>query len=130
MNPGRSLKVWIATAVIATIFVLSALPKLLGIELVREMFEEWKYPVELMYVVGLLELAGAFFILVPALARFGFGILMFVMCGAIITHLMAGEPAMVVIPLAMLVFLMVVAARDRAEQLPPRRRPHVPVTGT
>ena len=46
-----------------------------------------------MYVVGLLELAGATLILIPAVARYGFGILIFVMCGAIVTHVMSGEIA-------------------------------------
>ena len=128
MSSNRSIKVWIAAAIIATIFVLSALPKLVGLDMVAESFEEWNYPVEFMYVVGLLELAGATLILIPAVARYGFGILIFVMCGAIVTHVMSGEIAMAVIPLALLVFLAIVATKDKRERHIPRGQ--VPVVGT
>ena len=128
MNDGRSLKTWMACAIISTIFVLAALPKMLGIEMIAEAFESWNYPVEFMYVVGLLELAGALLILIPTAARFGFVVLIFVMCGAIVTHLMSGEIAMAVVPLALLIGLAVVMTRDRREQgVPPDQ---VPVTGT
>ena|SRR5688572_17163088 len=124
MDDGRSLKTWVACAVIATIFVLAALPKLLGVDMMLEVFEEWRYPPEFMYVVGVMELAGAFLILIPSAARAGFFILIFVMCGAIVTHLMAGEIAMVLVPLAMLIALAVTAARDQKEQkLPPAEIP-------
>jgi putative oxidoreductase len=127
MYSGRSLKLWTAIAVLSTLFVLSALPKLLGVEIMADAFSDWNYPVEFMYVVGLLELAGAFLILIPAAARFGFGVLIFVMCGAMFTHLMAGEIAMIVIPLGLLIFLAVVAMKDKKEQgLAPTR---VAVTG-
>lgn len=127
MVSGRSFKLWMAIAILATIFVLAALPKLLGVEMMADAFASWNYPVEFMYVVGLLELAGAMLILIPAAARFGFGILIFVMCGAIITHLMAGEIAMVVVPVGLLIYLAVVASKDKQERAVPPSR--VPVTG-
>jgi uncharacterized membrane protein YphA (DoxX/SURF4 family) len=121
MNEGRSLKTWMACAVLSTMFVLAALPKLLGIDMMAEAFERWSYPTEFMYVVGLIELAGAFLILIPGAARFGFFVLIFVMCGAIVTHLMSGEIAMIPVPLLLLIALAVVATRDRREQrLPPQ----------
>lgn len=119
MNSARSLKTWMACAIISTIFVLAALPKLLGAEFMADAFDEWRYPVEFMYVVGLLEIGGAMLILIPAAARFGFFVLMFVMCGAIVTHLMSGEIAMIVVPLAMLIFVAIVASRDKKEQQVP-----------
>jgi putative oxidoreductase len=113
---GRSLKLWMACAILATVFVLAALPKLLGIDAMSEAFVEWNYPPEFMYVIGLMEIAGALAILVPAAARAGFAILLFVMCGAVVTHVIAGEIAAAVIPLGLGVFTAVVMVRDRREQ--------------
>ena len=121
MSSERSLKVWMACAIISTLFVLAALPKLLGVDLVAEAFQGWEYPIEFMYVVGLLELAGAFLILIPTAARFGFALLIFVMCGAVVTHLMDGEVGFALIPVAMLVALAIVAKHDRSpEELLPK----------
>jgi uncharacterized membrane protein YphA (DoxX/SURF4 family) len=110
-----------ACAVLSALFVLAALPKLLGVDLVAEAFQGWEYPVEFMYVVGLLELSGAFLILIPTAARFGFAMLIFVMCGAVVTHLMDGEIGFALIPLVMVAALAIVAKHDKSsEELLPK----------
>src|SRR5262245_58520859 len=104
-SSDRELKVWMGCSILAALFVVAAIPKLFGIDFVRDAFESWNYPLQFMYIVGILELAGALLIMIPGAARFGFGVLIFIMCGAIITHLIAGQFLMMIVPAALLLFI-------------------------
>lgn len=112
----RSKKVWLGTLLSSALFLASGLAKLAGLQMIESAFERWNYPEGSMYIVGIIEVAAAILILPRATARFGFGLLMLTMCGAIVTHVVAGQLLLALVPLALLVFIAYVATKDRTEQ--------------
>lgn len=112
----RSTVVWIGTILLTGLFLFTGLAKLAGLPQMKQMFAAWGFPEGSMYVVGIIEVAAAILILPRATARFGFGLLMLTMCGAIVTHIVAGQLLLVLVPLVLLVFIAAVATRDRTEQ--------------
>jgi uncharacterized membrane protein YphA (DoxX/SURF4 family) len=83
----KTAGVWIASGLLAAVFLLTGVPKLMGAEGWLRHFAAWGYPDWFRLVVGTMEVASAVFLLIPALAPLGaFGIVV-VMAGATYTHL-------------------------------------------
>ena len=110
----------VASALLALIFVLAGIAKLIGADIVIERFQAWGYPISLMRVVGLIEVLGALALLVPSITSLGALALSLVMVGAIVTHIAFGSPLFAVVPLTLLVGLVWLA----------HRRLHEPVSWT
>ncbi|MBI1930713.1 DoxX family protein [Candidatus Poribacteria bacterium] len=97
------------SVLLALVFLGSGGSKLAGVRMHIENFARWGYPNWFMYVTGLVEVAGAALVLVPATRFYGAALLVCTMLGAIVTHLKAGELAMLPPPFVLLVLAGLVA---------------------
>lgn len=92
MNKSKlaNIGVWVLSAVTAALFLLSAMPKFFMPDWLGR-FEAWGYPEWFMYVIAILEAAGAVGLLIPRIAPYAAGGLMVLMLGAMYTHLTHAE---------------------------------------
>jgi hypothetical protein len=109
--PGRAANVvlWALQVVTAAVFVMAAVPKVTAAPQAVEGFNAMGLGEVGMYVIGVLELAGAVALLVPRLC--GLAGLAFVglMVGAVITTLVMFGPGLVTMPLVVLVLAVIIA---------------------
>jgi uncharacterized membrane protein YphA (DoxX/SURF4 family) len=87
--------------------------KLMGAEMHVQNFARWGYPGWFMYVTGAMEVLGAILILLPKTRFYGAALLIATMIGAIATHLVSGEPAMIPLPLVLLLLSAFVAWQSK-----------------
>ena len=87
---------------LALVFAASGGAKLLSLQFEIEAFARWGYPLEFMYLTGALEVAGALGLLVPRLSSLAALCLAALMVGAVGTHLLHGEWAMMLVALCIL----------------------------
>jgi putative oxidoreductase len=94
---------WTLAALLAVTFVYVGQSKLFGSSASKwqERFERWGYPAAASYCIGLLELAAGAGVLLPKARRAAAAVLIAVMIGALITHLINGEPARIIPPLVL-----------------------------
>ncbi len=85
-----NIGVWVLTVITAGLFLLSALPKFFMPGWVSR-FSAWGYPEWFLYVIAVLEAAGAVGLLIPRIAPYAAGGLIVIMLGAMYTHLTHGE---------------------------------------
>jgi len=97
----RSILVWVLTVVAAVMFLLSGTLKLAGVEMQVQLFALIGIGQWFRYFTGLLEIAGAVGLFIPAIAPYAAVLLATVMTGAILTHLFIAGGS----PLAALVLL-------------------------
>ncbi|MEU6080578.1 DoxX family protein [Streptomyces sp. NPDC047108] len=119
-TPRRThIAVRILEIVSALFFALSAVPKLMGQDPVKETFDKIGFGDGFLYLVGGLELAGAVALLIPALT--GLAALAFVglMAGAAITHIAVLDGEGVLVPVVAAVPVAVIAwvRRERTAEL-------------
>jgi uncharacterized membrane protein YphA (DoxX/SURF4 family) len=109
---GR-VALWVLQVALAVVFVAAGGAKLAGAPAMVQLFDAVGVGQWLRHVTGLLEIAGAVLLLVPALAGLGALLLAVVMVGAVAAHLLVlhTPPA----PLPLLVALVIIAAVRRAE---------------
>jgi uncharacterized membrane protein YphA (DoxX/SURF4 family) len=90
MSTRASLRiagVWVASGLLAAVFLLTGVPKLLGAEGWHRHFSAWGYPDWVCPVVGTVEVVSALLLLIPSLAPLGALGIVVVMTGATYTHL-------------------------------------------
>ena len=103
--------VWIISALLAAVFATTGISKLIGSDPIglqaaaMRGFPEW-----IRVVVGLVEVAGAVMLLVPAVAGIAAAMLALLMIPATITQWISGEPG-VAVPIVLFVLLLLVAWR-------------------
>ena len=106
-----SMVVWTISVLLAAVFATTGIAKLVGFEPIglqaaaMDGFPQW-----IRVVVGIVEVAGAVLLLVPAIAAFAAAMLAFLMVPAAITQWVSGEPG-VLFPVVMLILLLLVAWR-------------------
>lgn len=106
-----SVVVWILSVLLAAVFATTGIAKLIGTEPIglqaaaMDGFPQW-----IRMVVGVVELAGASMLLVPAVAAIAAAMLALLMIPATITQWISGEPG-VFVPIVLLVLLLLVAWR-------------------
>ncbi|MGY0155992.1 DoxX family protein [Edwardsiella tarda] len=98
-------------AILAVIFLLSGVAKLMALPFEVAAFERWGYAIGFMYVVGLAECAGAVGLLLPSVRRLAAGGLILLMLGALQTHLRHAEGGMAVLAALLLLALALVVWR-------------------
>jgi uncharacterized membrane protein YphA (DoxX/SURF4 family) len=86
---------WILQVLLALLFAVQGLVKLMGSPSWIARFNRWGYPQYFYLVVGAAELAGAVLLLIPKLAKFGVLLLAVVMIGAAGTHVLHHEPQVI-----------------------------------
>jgi uncharacterized membrane protein YphA (DoxX/SURF4 family) len=109
----RTAGVWTLTVVLAAFFILAGGGKLLGAPRQAENFAHWGYAEWFLYVIGVVETAGAIGLLVPRVAVFAVLLLVGTMLGAALTHLVHHEMMAVPVPLVILGLLAIVGYARR-----------------
>lgn len=88
--------------VLALVFALSGTAKLAGLDFEVQAFARWGYPLWFMVAVGAAELAGAAALLVRRLSALAAAGLAALMVGAVSTHLLHAEWAMLALAMTIL----------------------------
>lgn len=112
----KNITAWIIAGLLAVAFLGSGITKLMGQEMHVQNFQKWGFPLVFMYVIGVLELGAAIGVLIPkirVLAGLGLGVLMI---GAVGTHVVFGEWAMVPPPLVLMILSFILFAFRRDER--------------
>lgn len=109
-NAGRGTKIvtWMLSGGLAALYGFAGLPKILGATEMTQHFAQWGYPAWFRVLIGLVEVAGAIGLLLPAVAFYAAGTLGAVMIGAIYTLLITHDPSLPV-PAVCLLLLAAVA---------------------
>ena len=90
------MKILTLNIIIAAIFLLSGGAKLAGLEFEIAAFELWGYPLWFMYLTGVLEVLGAIGLSVKRVSALAAACLAALMMGAIATHIIHSEWAMLI----------------------------------
>jgi uncharacterized membrane protein YphA (DoxX/SURF4 family) len=118
--PNRSLKIvalWALTLFSAAIFIAAAVPKIGGYGFFSQRFDAWGYPGWLETGVGIAEVVGSIFLIIPATSFYASIVLGAIMAGAIYTHLAMGTAVFALFPLILLLGLCYIAWMRRPEAL-------------
>ena len=83
---GR-IAVWVLSVLLAFVFLMAGVPKLLGVQAHVQHFASWGYPDWFRLVVGAIEVGSAVLLLIPRLAFLGAAGITVIMAGATYTHL-------------------------------------------
>lgn len=120
---GRAPKLGLGfSIVVALMLTFSASMKLIGGPQLEEGFAHLGLPLSMRAPLGILELACVLVYLIPRTAVAGAILLTGYMGGAILTHWRVGDPVVVQIALAVLVWLGLGLRESRLEALLPLRR--------
>ena len=111
----------VISGLLALLFTMSAVMKLMGGAEVSEGFAHMGLPASLRIPLGILELGCAVIYAVPATAVVGAILLTGYLGGAIVTHLRIGEPVVFQITLGLLVWLGSYLRESRLKSLIPLR---------
>jgi putative oxidoreductase len=95
MKSFRLITAWILQCLLAVLFTIQGAMKVGGSTAWISRFAGWGYPDHFYLAIGLAELCGAGFLLIPKLARSGAILLIVIMIGATVTHLLHREPQVV-----------------------------------
>jgi len=106
---------------LTVVFLLTGSVKIAGVEMMVESFRTWGYSVTFMYVIGVVEIAGAVMLLLPRFRLYGATLISILMIGATFTHVRAGEWVMVPGPIIMLVLAATIGWAERAASGPRER---------
>ena len=101
--------IWVIQIVVAVLFFLVASQKLISTDEVVANFRRWEMPDNFHVVIGVLEVLGAVGLLIPRTAGMAALGLMFIMVGAIYTHLTHDPAQMLVLPAVTFLLLGFVA---------------------
>jgi putative oxidoreductase len=104
-----------AVVLLALIFLGSGGAKLAGLEFEIEAFTRWGFPLWFMYLAGMIEVAGAVLLLVPRLSALAAAGLSAFMLGAIATHVVHAEWAMLAVATGIALLAARLAWSGRAE---------------
>jgi uncharacterized membrane protein YphA (DoxX/SURF4 family) len=118
MNRARAVDafvVWTLSILLAGLFLLTGVPKVLGIEAVGFQASAMRgFPTAMRIIVGVVECVGAIGLLVPATASFAAIVLAVVMVPATLTQYASGE-GHVFVPIVVLALLLVIPWRRNAK---------------
>src|SRR5438876_11679451 len=96
---------WVLSVLLALVFMIAALPKILGAHVWVVKFVNWGYPNWFPFAIGSLELLGGILLLIPRVAKYGASVLGIDMVGAAYTHLANGEGLQILRPVMVLLLL-------------------------
>jgi len=108
---------WGLSVVLGLVFLAQGTSKFLGETAARwaSRFEHWGYPSGFPWAVGVIEIGGAVALCFPRTRRLAAVSLTVVMAGAILTHVMHGEIARVIIPLILSGMLLLLLRGPRTQ---------------
>lgn len=97
----RERGIWFVTAVLALVFLMAGTMKILAVDPLPDNYIKWGYPLWFLYVVGSIEILGAFVLVLRKYASLGALVLGGVMFGAFITHLVTAQWAALIAPVVL-----------------------------
>ncbi len=106
---AKNIVVMILSVLLALAFLSAGGMKLASGDEAGLDFEEWGYPAWFAYLTGILEVAGAVLVLIPATRFYGATLLAVVMVGAVFTHVRSAQFGMVAPAVILLVLASIVA---------------------
>ena len=113
---GRTIAVWVVSALLAALYVFAGVSKLSGAPEAVEGFARAGYPGWFRLLIGVIEVIAGVGLLIPRVAFYAAGVLGVVMIGAINTIVWSGDLGPVVmVPIACLALLGVVAFLRRRQ---------------
>jgi putative oxidoreductase len=104
---------------LTVVFLVAAGMKFAAVPFEVAGFARFGYPLWFMYVVGALQLLGAVLLWTRGCVALGAGLLAVLMVGAVGSHLLAGDPALMPLPAFALLILLSGVAYARRGELPP-----------
>ncbi len=96
---------WVLSSILAILFVLAGVPKIMQMESIIQMFTVWGYPAWFALTIGVVEVIGGISLLIPRISFYSAIMLVIVMVGASYTHIAAGESMQVLRPLIFMILL-------------------------
>lgn len=102
----HSMVFYLLTGAVSILYIITGLRKLFSFGSVASDFESWGYHPAFMYILGLVEIAGAISLMIPKIRMVGIVGLGIVMLGAIGTHIYAAEYYQLLLPLVLLTVLI------------------------
>ncbi len=108
-SKAKNIVGWVLQILLGVLFLMSAVPKLMGDAAAVANFENWGYPDWFLMLTGVLELLGAIGLLIPTTAGWAASGLVLMMLGAAWTHISNDEGLAVLVPLLFAALLAVVA---------------------
>ena len=103
----RRIAAIVISVLLLIAFLGSGLAKLTAQPMVLAMFATFGYPTWFMDLTGALEVIAAILVVIPRTSRLGAAIIICIMIGALITHLMHGQIAMLAGPVLLLILAVV-----------------------
>jgi uncharacterized membrane protein YphA (DoxX/SURF4 family) len=97
---------WALSVLLAALFLMAGVPKLLGARGHIEHFARWGYPDWFHLVVGAIETVSAVLLLVPRAAAVGASGIMVIMAGATYTHLFRAQNETARVPFTLALLLL------------------------
>lgn len=118
---GRHWALWVLTIVTALFFLFAqGLAKLMAMDMAVAAWENWGYPTWMMYAVGAVEVVGAVLLLFRRTAFYAAVALLAIMPGAVVTHILAAEWAIIALPVVTGAILATIAWMQRPAWLQAR----------
>ena len=102
---------------LTAVFLAAAGMKFAAVPFEVEGFARFGYPLWFMYVVGALQLLGAVLLWTRRCVALGAGLRAVLMVGAVGSHLLAGDPALMPLPAFVLLILLAALAYARRSEL-------------
>jgi putative oxidoreductase len=109
MATVKTVALWALSILCASLFLFAGVDKFVHFENYVNMFAEMGYAQWFVVVIGVLEMTGAFLLLVPRVAWVGAGLLAVIMVGAVVTVLRAGKGLEAIVPAVVFVILVLIA---------------------
>jgi len=75
--------------IVTVLFGIAGIAKLLSVKPIKDQFQEFKIPIPMMYLVGILEITGAILLHIESIKLYSTVGLIFLMLGAIVNHIKA-----------------------------------------
>lgn len=127
---GRYWALWVLTIVTALFFFFAqGLGKLTGMDMAVAAWENWGYPTWMMYAVGAVETVGAVLLIFRRTAFYASVALLAIMPGAVVTHILAEEWAIIPLPVVTGAVLATIAWMQRPDWIRARLGEPLPETG-
>lgn len=114
MEKFTKVSKWILVIILGLLFISSGYPKIIPGESMIERFSNWGYSKSFAQMIGIIELLGGVLLVIPRVSIYASLMLLFVMLGAIYTHISTGigSPWFAVITAALLVLTIYLSKRE------------------
>lgn len=109
MSKGINIASWIVQVLVAGLFMMMAVPKLMSDPETVANFTRWGMPEKIYLVIGTFEVLGAIGLLIPRTSAYAAIGLILIMFGALFTHISHNEMMMALMPIMVMLMLAFVA---------------------